>query len=104
MRSVGSDTDGIAHGLRQEIFADTAFLYDNRGARGATSLELVGWTDPPVRGHPYRDPRDHGIQAVAYVVADVSATVEQAVAPGDAWSDKSRRLRSCGTLREWRSK
>ncbi|MCU1345875.1 MAG: hypothetical protein JWL70_2141 [Acidimicrobiia bacterium] len=82
MRSVAQDTDGIAHGLRQEILADTAFLYDHRGARRATALELVGWTDPPVTGTPYRNPWDHGIQAVAYTVADLDTVVNEAVATG----------------------
>lgn len=78
MRSLASDTDGIAHGLRQEILADTAFMYDDRGARRATSLELVGWTAPAVTGEPYRDPWDHGIQAVAYTVPDLDAVIATA--------------------------
>jgi catechol 2,3-dioxygenase-like lactoylglutathione lyase family enzyme len=82
MRSTASDTDGIAHGLRQEILADTAFLYDRRGARRATALELVGWTDPPVTGEPYRDPWDHGIHAIAYTVPDVEATIAAAQRSG----------------------
>lgn len=84
MRSVAEDTDGIAHGLRQEILADTAFLYDHRGARRATALELVGWTDPPVVGTPYRNPWDHGIHAVGYTVpdGDLDDVVERAVRTG----------------------
>jgi catechol 2,3-dioxygenase-like lactoylglutathione lyase family enzyme len=82
MRSVAADTDGIAHGLRQEILADTAFLYDHRGARRATSLELVGWTDPPIMGTPYRNPWDHGIHALAYIVAELDDVVDRAVRTG----------------------
>ncbi|HEY6509857.1 MAG TPA: VOC family protein, partial [Vicinamibacterales bacterium] len=82
MRSESDDTDAWAFGVRQLTHTDTIFLYDHRGARRSTSLELVGWTNPPVVGVPYAHPWEHGIQSVGYVSPDLDEVVRKAQAGG----------------------
>lgn len=50
MRSESNDTDAWAFGVRKLTHTDTLFLYDHRGARRSTSLELVAWIDHRRRG------------------------------------------------------
>ena len=82
MRSVSTDTDAVAFGVHALMHNDTIFLYDHRGARRATSLELVGWIDPPVVGVPYQAAWEHGIQAVGYTVPDLDEVVRKAETTG----------------------
>jgi catechol 2,3-dioxygenase-like lactoylglutathione lyase family enzyme len=92
MRSASEDADGIAFGLRMPTTSRAAFLYDHRGPRRTSSLELVSWISPPTVGSPYADPWDHGIQSCAYTVPDLGRTAELAaelggevVARADGW-------------------
>jgi catechol 2,3-dioxygenase-like lactoylglutathione lyase family enzyme len=78
MRTESDDTDAWAFGVRQLTHTDTVFLYDHRGARRATSLELVSWISPAVVGVPYQHPWEHGIQSVGYTTPDLDAVVAQA--------------------------
>ncbi|MCU1346312.1 MAG: lactoylglutathione lyase [Acidimicrobiia bacterium] len=82
MRTESDDTDAWAFGVRQLTHTDTVFLYDHRGARRSTSLELVSWIDPPVVGHPYQFPWEHGIQSVGYTVPDLDEVARQAESGG----------------------
>ena len=65
MRTTGDDYNAEPFGVRWKTTNDTIFLYDHSGARRTTSLELVGWIDPPAVGTPYTNTWDHGIQASA---------------------------------------
>jgi catechol 2,3-dioxygenase-like lactoylglutathione lyase family enzyme len=82
MRSGGEGASGEAFGIYQPTTSYTSFLYDHRGGRRATSLELVHWTDPQTTGNPYPFPWDYGVQSVGFSVPDVAATVERATAEG----------------------
>jgi len=82
MRSDNASTDSIAFGLREVTTTSTIFLYDHRGGRRTTSLELVGWHHPDVIGSPYEHAWEHGIQSVGYVVDDLDAVERKAQAAG----------------------
>jgi catechol 2,3-dioxygenase-like lactoylglutathione lyase family enzyme len=82
MRSGGKDSPTDAFGIYQPTTSETSFVYDHRGGRRATSLELVRWIDPPTTGNPYPRAWDRGIQSYGYQVADVGGVVERAVAGG----------------------
>ena len=73
MRAESDDTSGVPFGLQMDNAHRAVFLYDHRGARRITSLELVQWVDPPTIGRPYPNPWDHGIQALGFVVPDLGA-------------------------------
>jgi catechol 2,3-dioxygenase-like lactoylglutathione lyase family enzyme len=53
MRSSSVGASGEAFGIYQPTASHVLFLYDHRGGRRATSLELVRWTDPATAGRPY---------------------------------------------------
>ena len=82
MRSDADDTPGVAFGLQMDNAQRTAFLYDHRGARRSTALELVKWVTPPTVGAAYPNPWDHGIQALALTAPDLDAVAGQAAALG----------------------
>lgn len=84
MRARAEDSDGIAFGLRMPTAYDAAFLYDHRGARRTSSLELVRWRTPPTIGQPYGDPWEPGIQSVAYTVPDLDQAARNAGRLGGA--------------------
>jgi catechol 2,3-dioxygenase-like lactoylglutathione lyase family enzyme len=73
MRSEANDTDGTPFGLAMPTAQRTVFLYDHRGARRTTSLELVKWASPPTIGRPYPNPWDHGIQSAGFTAPDLDA-------------------------------
>jgi catechol 2,3-dioxygenase-like lactoylglutathione lyase family enzyme len=82
MRTHSDDTDAVAFGVRQVTETDTIFLYDHRGARRTTSLELVGWLEPLSVGTPYAKAWEHGIQSVGYVVDDLDRIADYVAANG----------------------
>src|SRR5690606_16306251 len=82
MRSDTTDTDGRPFGMHVGMDNLTVFLYDHRGARVATSIELVGWRNPPTVGRAYDEPWYHGLQSFAYRVADLEPVLAAAVALG----------------------
>jgi catechol 2,3-dioxygenase-like lactoylglutathione lyase family enzyme len=82
MRTESEGGAGEAFGIYQPTSSRTVFLYDHRGGRRATSLEMVRWSDPPTTGSPYPSPWDHGIQSVAFTVPDVDEVVRRAEAGG----------------------
>jgi len=71
MRTVNEDSDGIAFGLRMSTSYRATFLYDHRGPRRTSSLELVRWMHPPTIGRPYAHPWERGIQSCAYTAPDL---------------------------------
>jgi catechol 2,3-dioxygenase-like lactoylglutathione lyase family enzyme len=82
MRSGGEEAPADAFGIYQPTTSYVSFLYDHRGGRRATSLELVRWTDPPTAGRPYPRAWDRGIQSYGYQVPDVDDIVRRAEAKG----------------------
>lgn len=83
MRTVADSTgNGEAFGIYDMTSSTTVFLYDHRGGRRTTSLELVQWTSPPTAGRPYPAPWYRGVHSVGFSVADLDATVERAEAEG----------------------
>ncbi|MEW6471520.1 MAG: VOC family protein [Actinomycetota bacterium] len=82
MRTDSADTPGVAFGLRMDTAHRTAFLYDHRGARRTTALELVQWVTPPTIGEAYEDPWDRGIQALAFAAPDLDGIAAQVATAG----------------------
>jgi catechol 2,3-dioxygenase-like lactoylglutathione lyase family enzyme len=78
MRTETEASDGTAFGLQMTNSHQAVFLYDQRGARRAPALELVRWRRPPTLGEPYRNPWDHGIQAVAFSSPDLDRAERRA--------------------------
>jgi catechol 2,3-dioxygenase-like lactoylglutathione lyase family enzyme len=75
MRSASNGDDGTPFGIYGTTSSKVAFLYDHRGGRVASSVELVQWIDPPTTGGIYPDPWNRGIQSLAFSVPDLDATV-----------------------------
>src|SRR5688500_11246641 len=82
MRSEGGGSKGEAFGIFQLTSSRVSFLYDHRGGRHATSVELVQWVEPPTAGEPYPNPWDHGLQSVGFLVPDIDVAAERAVGDG----------------------
>ena len=73
MASESRDGDASSFGLFGPSSSNVKFLYDHRGARRTTSLELVEWLSPATWGVPYEHPWDWGIQSVGFAVPDIDA-------------------------------
>ncbi len=82
MRSTSPGANGEAFGIYDLTTSEVVFLYDHRGGRQATSLELVRWIDPPTAGKPYPYPWDHGVQAAGFAVPDLERATALATAEG----------------------
>jgi catechol 2,3-dioxygenase-like lactoylglutathione lyase family enzyme len=82
MRSSSQGSPGEAFGMYQETSSDTLFVYDHRGGRRATSLEMVRWTDPATSGKPYPLPWNYGIQSVAFAVPELDRVAGGATMEG----------------------
>lgn len=59
-----------------------SFMYDWRGPRSSSALELVEWIDPPTEGQPYDDVSIPGIHAVALGVASLEQTNRRILGAG----------------------
>ena len=62
MRSDSEGNDAHPFGIFGTSASSVSFVYDHRGGRRATSLELVQWIDPATIGNVYPDPWNCGIQ------------------------------------------
>ena len=82
MRSESGDADGTPFGLVMATAWRAVFLYDHRGARRTSALELVKWLRPPTIGRPHPNPWEHGIQAAGFRVPDLDAVVRKVAALG----------------------
>jgi catechol 2,3-dioxygenase-like lactoylglutathione lyase family enzyme len=82
MRTSGTGTAAEAFGIYQPTATETVFLYDHRGGRQATSIELVHWTKPETAGLPYPFPWNHGIQSLGFAVGDIGSVAARAAAAG----------------------
>jgi catechol 2,3-dioxygenase-like lactoylglutathione lyase family enzyme len=71
MRTSGTGTSAEAFGIYEPTSSETVFLYDHRGGRQATSVELVHWLSPPTSGLPYPFAWNHGIQSLGFAVGDI---------------------------------
>jgi catechol 2,3-dioxygenase-like lactoylglutathione lyase family enzyme len=78
MKSAGTD-DGRPFGIYGPTTSKATFVYDHRGGRRSSALELVQWTDPATYGSVYPDPWDRGIQSLAYSSDDLERTTALAV-------------------------
>lgn len=82
MRNPLHPSDGSLLGIEGEIVSGAAFVYDSRGARTSSSLEIQEWVHPTMVGDPLSDPTAVGIQAVGFAVADATETVNSMVRHG----------------------
>jgi catechol 2,3-dioxygenase-like lactoylglutathione lyase family enzyme len=82
MRSVNDGSDASPFGFYGNTAAKTSFVYDHRGGRKTTSIELVQWNEPQTIGSVYPDPWNRGIQSAAYTAADLDATASLAQSLG----------------------
>lgn len=91
MRRTSDDTPGVLFGLEMLTATDTIFMYDHRGARRITSLELVQWLNPLTCGSVYPNPWDHGIHAVGFAAPDLDSVRSNAEASGATIVRSARR-------------
>jgi catechol 2,3-dioxygenase-like lactoylglutathione lyase family enzyme len=92
MRGRGEDAEGVPFGIYDTTRASAVFLYDHRGGRRATSLELVKWELPETYGSVYPNAWNRGIQSAGYsapdldVIAAKAASLEgQVIRRGSDW-------------------
>jgi catechol 2,3-dioxygenase-like lactoylglutathione lyase family enzyme len=67
--------------------AETTFLYDHRGPRVTSALEIVHWMDPATTGETYRSPANPGLHALTYAVPAVAEHVSAAGATIEGQAD-----------------
>ena len=82
MRSDSEGSDAHPFGIYGTSASNVSFVYDHRGGRRSSSLELVQWIEPATIGTVYPSPWNNGIQAVAYSAADLDATAAAAIERG----------------------
>jgi catechol 2,3-dioxygenase-like lactoylglutathione lyase family enzyme len=82
MRSSSAGSDATPFGIFGNTSSNTAFVYDHRGGRRSSALELVQWVEPATIGSTYPDPWNAGIQSVAYSAADLGDIAKRAVQLG----------------------
>jgi catechol 2,3-dioxygenase-like lactoylglutathione lyase family enzyme len=59
---------GLLLGYTGLTRCQASFMYDWRGPRSSSALELVQWIDPPTEGQPYDDVSIPGLHAIAFGV------------------------------------
>jgi catechol 2,3-dioxygenase-like lactoylglutathione lyase family enzyme len=77
MRNPLHPSDGSLLGIEGEIVSGASFLYDSRGARTSSSIEVQEWVKPSMVGEPISDPTRVGMQAIGFAVADLDAAIER---------------------------
>jgi catechol 2,3-dioxygenase-like lactoylglutathione lyase family enzyme len=82
MASESRGGDASSFGLFGPSSSNVKFLYDHRGARRTTSLELVEWLAPATWGVPYEHPWDWGLQSVGFAVPDLDAVADKVASLG----------------------
>ncbi|MFM1752353.1 MAG: hypothetical protein RL119_1315, partial [Actinomycetota bacterium] len=68
MRNPLHPSDGSLLGIEGEIVSGASFLYDSRGARTSSSIEVQEWVTPTMVGEPIADPTKVGMQAIGFAV------------------------------------
>src|SRR5579859_512179 len=81
MRVDGDGLDGGPLGIPGPTDSQVWFVYDRRGPRVGTAIELAEWTSPPTTGEVY-GPWDVGVQALGFHVPAVPDVVERLVGGG----------------------
>ena len=82
MRSESSGSDGSPFGVFGETASKASFVYDHRGGRRSSSLELVQWIAPATTGSVYPHDWNRGIQSAAYSAPDLDHIATSAVEHG----------------------
>jgi catechol 2,3-dioxygenase-like lactoylglutathione lyase family enzyme len=83
MRSESSGSNATPFGIfGHPTESKVTFVYDHRGGRRSSSLELVQWIQPATIGTTYPDPWNRGIHGVAYTASDLDAIAVGAQAAG----------------------
>jgi len=77
MRNPIHPSDGSLLGIEGEIVSGAAFVYDKRGPRTSSSLEVQEWVSPQMTGTPLSDASRVGMQAVGFAVPDLEATIQR---------------------------
>ena len=77
-----STYDAGAFGDFGLVRAQISLVFDERGPRTGTGIELQACIDPPAQGTPYDSVGTPGIHALGLEVPDVDAAVERAVRHG----------------------
>lgn len=83
MQTTAEPIDGALYGRPGVLtHSDATFLYDDRGPRRVTSLELQQWHRPKVVGEPYEDLRVWGLQALGLAVPSLDGVAGAVRAAG----------------------
>lgn len=83
MQTDATPSDGAAVlGYAGPTRSRASFMYDWRGPRSSSALELVEWLDPPTEGRPYDDVSFPGLQALAIGVPSLAETQTRIIAAG----------------------
>ena len=77
MRNPLHPSDGSLLGLEGEIVSGAAFVYDRRGPRTSSSLEVQQWVSPRMIGEPMSDPTHVGMQSLGFTVPDLDRGIER---------------------------
>lgn len=88
MQTDGKPLDTSVLGHTEPTQSQASFMYDWRGPRSSSALELVHWIDPPINGEPYDDVSTPGLHAIALGVGSLEQTEERLAKAG--WSAGSR--------------
>jgi catechol 2,3-dioxygenase-like lactoylglutathione lyase family enzyme len=81
MRVNGNGLDGGPVGIPGPTDSQVSFIYDHRGPRVATAIELQEWTKPATSGEAC-GPSEVGVQALGFHVPSTSDAVERLVSGG----------------------
>ena len=73
MRSGPDPTDGTMLGIDGTMSSVVWFVYDERGPRVTSSIELQQWEIPSLFGEPHSHPACVGAQALGFLVPDAEA-------------------------------
>jgi catechol 2,3-dioxygenase-like lactoylglutathione lyase family enzyme len=82
MRSGPDPTNGAMFGIEGEMTSRVWFVYDERGPRVCTSIELQEWESPPPLGAPHSEPWRVGAQALGFFARDVDAAAARVAQHG----------------------
>jgi catechol 2,3-dioxygenase-like lactoylglutathione lyase family enzyme len=82
MRTKPVPTRGEVFGMDGIVLARAHFLYDHRGARRTSALELVQWDEPATEGAVYEHPSRPGLHALCLTAEDPAEAARFATEAG----------------------
>jgi len=88
MRVDGDGLEGGPLGIPGPTDSQVWFIYDRRGPRVATAVELQEWTSPATTGSAY-GPFDVGVQALGFHVPSVADAVDRLVRAGATKAERA---------------